>query len=151
MQKKILRQSEVCKSDMLRSFRRIFIILTAIIILHHIYFFICGFGKKPAKLNVKLNFDANSRQAGTLDSPAQLPPTSLEETEDASFSSTSWTTASRECSFNYILSVMDYDNNRANLGNKMSAYASLIGHARRLKLRPYIVPSMKEALSAKFR
>ena len=59
------------------------------------------------------------------------------------------TTASQGCSYNYILSV--WDQKKGALGNKMSDYASLIGHARRLKLRPYIYPSMKKALSKIFK
>ena len=58
-------------------------------------------------------------------------------------------TASTECSNNYILSVWDQTDGA--LGNKMSDYASLIGHARRLQLRPFIMPSMREALSKIFR
>ena len=59
------------------------------------------------------------------------------------------TTLLEECSNNYILSVWDQPNGA--LGNKMSDYASLIGHARRLQLRPFIMPSMRNALSKIFR
>ena len=59
-------------------------------------------------------------------------------------------TSTTECSNNYILSVWNQPVGAA-LGNKMSDYASLIGHARKLQLRPFIMPSMRDELSKIFR
>ena len=53
----------------------------------------------------------------------------------------------KECRLNYLLTIW---RKGGRLGNKMSDYATLIGWARRLKLKPFIVPSMKEELEKIF-
>ena len=132
-------------ANMLRVQRRTYIIFSTCLILGYIFFYFTGGPDKiAARLSVKLALSAllEERQPHieSLDSRNLVSPlpSLLMGAENTT-----------GCSSNYILSV--WDQKKGALGNKMSDYASLIGHARRLKLRPYIYPSMKKALSKIFK
>lgn len=138
---------------MLRVLHRTFIILSMALTFYLFFYFMERPWKTTANLNMKVSLSAPTEnrhpRMDTIDSRNQaLPSTSLPMgTESTTFSSPYNAT---ECTYNYILSVWDQKGHSSALGNKMADYASLIGHARRLKLRPFILPTIKEVLSKVF-
>ena len=139
-----------------RSLWRACIILSATITLSMLIYF--NYVTKKAVDNLAAKFAlsadlmwARQPKMDILDTPNHVTSSRVVNT---TFSTTpiknTTITSTTECSNNYILSVWDQPHGAA-LGNKMSDYASLIGHARKLQLRPFIMPSMRDALSKIFR